>query len=555
MDATSIDPRTTAGSSLIPGDAPSGTNIRYEPEFAELSDKIARMDTEGPLAVNWVEVVELGCDLLRTRSKDLLIGVWVTLGLARTERWRGLSVGLQILAGMIEHHWPGLEPPAKRERARVQMLEWIVERTAPLFAEVEPVEADWLYVIGANTASGRIESLLEAKLTKETAAMGDLARLLRERARSAERGLSSRAATAEAAATADAEPAAPPPAAATLAPAQVADDSPASVAESSVPSAAPAFATMAAVAAPSTAGDIDAALSRLQTVMQTVARGVQAADPADPRGYALLRAATWLAVAQPPMNTNGVTPLPPPPSEQLTYLAGLQQAGDHLAAIDGIEETFAGAPFWFDAHRMTCRSLAALGPTHESARLAVLGATAALLRRLPKLLDLSFSDRKPLADTETKEWVAAEVLPAASGEASGRPTDPVETVALEARQRAMTGRPRDGLVPLLEAAAKAASGRERFRWLLAQAEYCLDQSIVSIAILLLDHLDEQVVLSNLEAWEPAFAIKVSVLMHRTLLHGDAQDLRVQDLRLAQLESHRARLCRLDIVAAADALKL
>ena len=161
-----------------------------------------------------------------------------------------------------------------------------------------------------------------------------------------------------------------------------------------------------------------------------------------------------------------------------------------------------------------------------------------------------------MADDETRAWITAEVLPSAAGGTEGADgADPLRAAAQEARKRANAGGVKDGLSTLLAGAAAAGSGRDRFRWLTAQAEFCLNFSLVAMALPLLDHLNAEVERTGLEAWEPNLAVGVSVLMHRCLLHNDAQALRTQDVRLQQLELHRARLCRLDIVAAAEALKL
>ena len=156
------DPRAAIGARPVPGPAPAGGNIRYEPDFTALQDKIGLMDSGGPLAVNWREVAAEGLTILESRSKDLLVGAYVTLALARTESYGGLATGLAVIAGMLDAFWPDLQPPAKRERARVQALEWVVEQVLPVLTEKPPREAEDAAVLAGYAAIGRIDELLAA---------------------------------------------------------------------------------------------------------------------------------------------------------------------------------------------------------------------------------------------------------------------------------------------------------------------------------------------------------------------------------------------------------
>jgi len=540
----SEDPRAAIGARPVPGPAPAGGNIRYEPDFTALQDKIGLMESGGPLAVNWREVAVEGLAILETRSKDLLVGAYVTLALARTEGYGGLATGLAVIAGMLDAFWPDLQPPAKRERARVQALEWVVEQVLPVLTEKPPAEAEDAAVLAGYAAIGRIEALLAEKLTKESAALGDLIRLLREHARSAER----RSAAREAAAAAPLPP--PPPEPVKLEAVKPAPPPPPAAAPS--PAAAP---VVGDVAPPADAAAIDQALSRLQGVMLEVARGIRAADKQDPRGYALMRQAAWCTVRRAPPEQRGATLLPAPPPDRLIQIRSLQQAGNHAAAIDAIEPNIAVSPFWLDAHRLVSTSLQALGPGYEPARLAVTASLGGLLRRLPELAEFAFSNGTPFADAETRGWIGTEILAGGDAAGGGSAEAPWLEAERDARKLARSGQVKDGLA-LLGAGMAAARGlRERFAWQTCQAALCLEFGLIAPALALLDHLDAQVERYAVEDWEPALALQVSTLMHQCLLHADARALRRDEIRLPQLEAHRARLCRLDMAAALAALKI
>jgi type VI secretion system protein VasJ len=559
------DPRLSIGAQPISDAQPAGTNIRYDSDFLELQEAVAQMESKGPLAVNWRDVAAKGFDILQSRSKDLLVASYVALALSRTEGYRGLAIGLCVIADMAGAFWPEMQPPAARERARVQMLEWLVQRVVPFFAEQPPTEADGPQVIAGYAALERLQDILDEKLVKESAALGDLVRLLRDHAREAERVLTEKQqaaapppAPAPPAAAPSAPPAAVPPAAAPP-PAPAPTSPPPAAAPPAPPSSPPVVIPAAtAVAPPGDSAAIDIALSRLQGVMLDVAKGIRAVDDRDPRGYVMSRQAIWCTLLHSPPNQRGRTMLAPPPGDRLTQVALLQRDGNHTAAVAAIEENIASAPFWLDAHRLAVTSLTELGAGYEPARLAVAASLGSLIGRLPDLPDLSFANGTPFADPATRKWIAEEVSGSKTergGSVSATAEAPWVTAVGEARERARAGQRQDGMALLARGVAGAPTARERFIWQATQAEYCLEFGMVMPAMALLDHLDEVIERYNVEEWDPSLAVRVSGLMHQCLMHADARGLRSDEIRLPQLAAHRARLCRLDMVAAAEVLNL
>ena len=73
----------------IEGASPVGSDISYDPDFETLKaeiDKLASLAGEQP---NWSEIVVVGEELLRERSKDLRILMWSSIGRLRTRGLRG----------------------------------------------------------------------------------------------------------------------------------------------------------------------------------------------------------------------------------------------------------------------------------------------------------------------------------------------------------------------------------------------------------------------------------------------------------------------------------
>ena len=110
MDATILE--------AIPGANPSGANLRYEAIYAEIRARVRRArgevvpDPDDPnfhgTDVEWRFVIGACRDLLRRRSKDLMLAAWLTEpALPRVAGWPGLC-RLERPEPNLERHRAGL---------------------------------------------------------------------------------------------------------------------------------------------------------------------------------------------------------------------------------------------------------------------------------------------------------------------------------------------------------------------------------------------------------------------------------------------------------------
>ncbi|WP_376988899.1 type VI secretion system protein TssA [Bosea sp. R86505] len=543
-----FDPRMAIGAAPVPGDRPAGADPRGGAEFEELEAEMRRMETDGPLAVNWRQVIALSSGIIETRGKDLLIGAWLTYGLTREEKLHGLSVGLGILKGMVAEHWEQMQPPAARERARVGILEWLVGRATPL-CESEVQENDWLAALYAYDALSEIDALMSKRLTKEQVALGELMRALRPLRDTARRGLEERAKQAQAEAEArgleakaeeertaqvtDARPDAPQP-------------DPPQPGTSAQAASNPVASAATPASAPVAAAAIDlAVIDQLPDSLRSLSTALIARNPADPRAYLLSRIASWWRIRQLPPNEGGRTGAMPPVEEMAT-VAALRQGGQNEEALRALNDLVWTAPFWFEGHRLTAEILAALGPAHADAQATVAGAMNLLFRRFPALLGFSFSDGKPFADPATRDWIAEN----GGGGGTTTTSDPLDRVVAEARALVAGGKAPDAIEMLAGLTRGEIGGRARLLRQIAQARFCLDVGLIAPALPLLDHLEAMLNSHDLEAWEPALAVQVAELRFRALTHADASRLVVEERRRNALEETRLRLVRLDLATAA-----
>ncbi len=101
----------------IPGDNPSGRNLRYDPLYDKVRE--ARREEEdlpqGDWSrdikkADWPLVFKLTTDALTNKTKDLQLAVWLVEAHLRREHVAGLREGLDLLRTFMENFWDTLYP-------------------------------------------------------------------------------------------------------------------------------------------------------------------------------------------------------------------------------------------------------------------------------------------------------------------------------------------------------------------------------------------------------------------------------------------------------------
>lgn len=275
---------------------------------------------------------------------------------------------------------------------------------------------------------------------------------------------------------------------------------------------------------PALAVDLDADLQRALEALGRCAHRLRDLTPADPRPIRLLRAALW----------HGLHVLPRANPDRTTGLVGLDARDrDLLTDLDAracwpallarSENLLAHHRLALDLQRHSARALVSLGAA--SAGLALRAELAALLSRLPGLLDLRDRDGVALADPHTRRWLLAEVLPASPA----RDEDDLSPDLV----RRLAGRERSAaLADAKRQIAASPSGRVAWRRRLALAEACeaagdpLADSLFAALAAALGHV-------SLEDHDPELAVRsLAGLLRRAPAHPLAGSARQ---RLALLD--------------------
>jgi type VI secretion system protein VasJ len=300
----------------------------------------------------------------------------------------------------------------------------------------------------------------------------------------------------------------------------------------------------------------EAAFRKLKgPVLQTL-ENIRRGAPERPMSYQLAREWVW-ALAVLPTAKEGQTTIPSPGARDAGLWDAMASRGEWAELLHSAENRWPKSMFWLDPHRYVGQALEELGL--DEAHAAVCSGVAGMLSKLPGLADLSFVDGTPLADDETRAWLAAHAeAGGASGVRSGVPVmmAPVSVgdsgkapdFLTESEKLLKDNKFVEAVVRFESGLARVPDLRVRFRLKLQFAQQLLVAKRVHVARPILEALDEEVERFELQTWEPRLAAGVVQTLLAALSskgHPDvttpefAQKLLLLRVRLARLDSPSA----------------
>ncbi len=543
----------------FPGDAPFGTDIKYDPLFEGIKAEVLKLTAHTSLegGVDWKMVKARSLEILGSKSKDLTVACYLTTALFMLDGYGGLADGIDLLHRYVQDDWDGLFPPAARPRNRALTLEWLVTRLAPFVENRSPEPFEIALLAPLRDQLALFQEGVRMRLLHEAPSFSDLNAALAgylENLKDAAEGLA-------AAAAPDVPPA-----------------SPQGTAQPSSPASAAARASEPAPVVVAAGTPADEIAGRIRALIPAL----RDADPLSPAPYRLLRTLKWETAAEPPLDPNSPTPgttrIQPPRQQQRTALENMFAAANWAALLPASEGAFQdpGGTFWLDLHRYTATALEGLGATRAAE--AVKEEVARLTGRLKTLATLAFADRTvvadprrpnertvertPFASEETRQWIEslkaeaggeaapALALPSSRAVETGEPSlSPADARTI---QEMLTRQQSTAAFDLLQSAVdKAPNQRARFRTRLAAARLCLQANQVAWARALLETLLNETETFQFEDWEPETAADLYQLLAlcyaRPAKKGGPQDPEAARL---QIEILRKKLFRIDMRAAA-----
>jgi type VI secretion system ImpA/VasJ family protein len=152
---------------------PAGADARYDPLHESIRNRVAALDAPTGGEVDWDAVVTDARTMLGA-SEDRVIASFLAFGLYERRGVEGLTVGLRVLAELMDRFWEGAHPPLRRLRARSNAIDWITERTVPRIAGTPVGPADHDLVDELTAAAARLSEVVGARFEDSAPAMRPL---------------------------------------------------------------------------------------------------------------------------------------------------------------------------------------------------------------------------------------------------------------------------------------------------------------------------------------------------------------------------------------------
>jgi type VI secretion system protein ImpA len=582
----------------IPGENPSGKNLRYDPVYDKIRE--ARREEEALQQGDWTYaikkadyplVIKLATEVLSTKSKDLQIAAWLTEALLFRDHVAGLREGLDLLKGMLTTFWDTMYPELEEDdlEIRAAPLAWVgskldtsvrrlplTKTKLDLFRYQESRRVGYEKDCEGNDVklAARNLAIEEKKCTGEefdegVRATGDA--YYEKLAGNLVAALESLQALE---ALSDEKFGRDAPNFANLRTAleemqDMVKQYHHPVVEEPEPAAAEQTEEVQEeLEAPAVAGapaakkrtltsepvDREDAMQRVSAVAGFLRRET----PQNPVPYLLLRAARW-GELRGAGSTLDPAILEAPPTEKRTYIKKMAMEGNWAEVLEGAESAM-NLPCgrgWLDLQRYAVRACESLGSQYEPAAAAIRADLKALLTDYPDLLNASLMDDTPAANAETQAWLKESILPQPPEPPPPPPSEreyappafpaqPPESSNGEkapdvielAMKAARAGKVQEAIGLVTREMNNERTGRGRFQRHIQLANIFLTTKHESIAYPILVELAEEIERRKLEEWEdPAIVAQPLALLYRC-----AEKLGRDD---AEKQKIYQKLCRLD----------
>src|SRR3989304_1122329 len=168
------------GSGPLRPDAPSGDSIRYDPLFEKLQAEVNKLESFSGQPGDWKGVIAISTEILKTRSKDILVASYLSRGLLEEEGYTGFLSGLACMEEIITAFWDTLYPEAKRMRARINAVSWLSEKAGSAVTRKAPAREEVSVANACLREIETLEGLFNEKIGAESPGLGTLKQALRE---------------------------------------------------------------------------------------------------------------------------------------------------------------------------------------------------------------------------------------------------------------------------------------------------------------------------------------------------------------------------------------
>lgn len=367
---------TKLGITPINEQNPAGKDVKYDEDFELIESEMSKLTSPSASGlIDWNKIIKLSCTILQTKSKNLLIAVYLSYALYKQQGLDGLSDGVKVLADILEYYWETLYPPKKRLKGRINAVEWWLEKISKDLENLDDtlIQSDEKDNLIKNLH--RIDDFLNEHLDNAPL-FYNLIKLLDMKLLSDSQDKIQKEVIAKESVKS--------PSLSNETPKQV-DKEPQKLSSN-------------------VEDDFKATINSLNILIG------QMIEEKDYRSelFIINRAFAWLDIDEVPSSEKNMTMLPPPEAQEIELLNSLYDEKKYETLLWAAESRITTYLFWLDLHYFVAQSLKHL--QHIEASQAVYEQTLYFIKKLPNLKNLTFSDSTPFATKRTKEWLKPKEL-------------------------------------------------------------------------------------------------------------------------------------------------
>jgi type VI secretion system protein VasJ len=495
-----------------------GINAKYESDYEALESEIAKSQSLTNDSTDWDNVAAYCKNILSGISKDFPTACYYAYALTLKSGYQGMLDGFTLLEKISETYWDNMFPPVKRLRARQNSAQWLIEKTAAYLESNEPKDADFSIIAALASTVKNVDFFLAEKMTDNAPNFADLNRPLKRLREIAKTQVKAQPAVVEQAAQPVAQPATKTDAVEEIIPStdvQSNEEPPVSQPVAAKPAAPVAKKQSVPATTVEPVGDIQSdqdakkAFKQAQDILKKLASYHAQVKASDPKRFRYSRMALWGSLDKLPPAKEGKTQLPAPPADKLKKVIELYEANEFLECIELAEKSADKMPYWFDGNRYIILSLDALGAEYEKAKMALEIELREFMKRVPKIIDLQYSNAEPFVSDTCKNWLES-LNDTTNGAASSGSEDHMAPAIADAKKLALAGKLADAFDLLNEQPAKTK--RDKFKIKMACAELACLNGQVKVGIPMLERLVDEVRTLTVADWESDFLSKALALL-------------------------------------------
>ncbi|MEA1892868.1 MAG: type VI secretion system protein TssA [Campylobacterota bacterium] len=353
---------------------PAGEDVKYDEDFELIEAQISKLTSPSAAsAIDWDIVSKLSYKILETKSKNILVSVYLSYALFKLRGIEGLVDSVKIVADMLENYWEIMYPPKRRLKGRVNAIEWWLGRISKDLENLGDVDIQSDAKTQLIDDLKRVDDFLNEKL-EDAPLFYNLIKLLDMKL---------------------------------ITPSEVIQEE---IVEDVAQKIEQKKTTTPKSYTPSSAlsGDVE---DDFKTSVNTLSILTgQMIESKDYRAelFMINRAFAWLDIEEVPSSEKSITMLPPPDTQEIELLNTLYKEKNYEALLWAAESRITTYYFWLDLHYYVAESLTNL--SYHQASHVVYEQVSFFIKKLPNLQNLSFLDSTPFAKKATKKWLKSKEL-------------------------------------------------------------------------------------------------------------------------------------------------